>query len=120
MPEAGNDLHQEHYSIKQYITKSFFMKGVRRQRNTSCILALSVSRMMIMILFHHYHHQNGRTLRQKNGGEHRKPSCDSFPEERQKRGTTCTRSTIHFNRFRLNELSCSLFRDEFAWVLGRG
>ena len=49
-----------------------------------------------MILFHHYHHQNGRTLWQKNGGEHRKPSCDSFPEERQKRGTTCTRSTIHF------------------------
>ena len=48
MPEAGNDLHQEHYSVKLYITKSFFMKGVLRQRNTGCILALSVSRMMIM------------------------------------------------------------------------
>ena len=48
VPEAGNDLHQEHYSVKQYITKSFFMKGVLRQRNTGCILGLSVSRMMIM------------------------------------------------------------------------
>ena len=48
VPEAGNDLHQEHYSVKLYITKSFFMKGVLRQRNTGCILALSVSRMMIM------------------------------------------------------------------------
>ena len=48
VPEAGNDLHEEHYSVKQYITKSFFMKGVLRQRNTGCILALSVSRMMIM------------------------------------------------------------------------
>ena len=48
VPEAGNDLHQEHYSVKLYITKSFFMKGVLRQRNTGCILAFSVSRTMIM------------------------------------------------------------------------
>ena len=32
VPEAGNDLHQEHYSINQYITlvkwKELIMKGV--------------------------------------------------------------------------------------------
>ena len=92
-------LHQEHYSINQYITlakwKELIMKGVRRQRNTGFRLALINSRMILMmILSHHYQHQSGRALRPKNGGEHRKSSYDSFPEECQKRGTTCTRSTI--------------------------
>ena len=76
-------LHQEHYSINQYITlakwKELIMKGVRRQRNRGVRLALIMSRMILMfILSHHYQHQNGRALRPKNGGEHRKSSYDSF------------------------------------------
>ena len=127
MPEAGNDLHQEHYRINQYITlvksKELIMKGVRRQRNkgfrlalfmskmmlmmmlvkkgvrrqgnTGCILALIMSRMMLMMIWsHHYQHQAGRSLRQENGGEHRKASYDSVAEECEERGTTWTRSTI--------------------------
>ena len=51
------------------------MKGVWRQRNTGCILALIMSRMMVMMIWsHHYQHQTGRALRQKTGGEHPKPS----------------------------------------------
>ena len=51
------------------------MKGVWRQRNTGCILALIMSRMMVMMIWsHHYQHQTGRALRQKTGGEHPKSS----------------------------------------------
>ena len=51
------------------------MKGVRRQRNTGCILAFIMSRMMVMMIWsHHYQHQTGRALRQKTGGEHPKSS----------------------------------------------
>ena len=54
------------------------MKGVWRQRNTGCILALIMSRMMVMMIWsHHYQHQNGRSLRPKNGGEHPESSYDS-------------------------------------------
>ena len=92
-------LHQEHYSINQYITlakwKELIMKGVRREGNSGFRLALIMSRMIVMIILSaDYQHQNGRAFRPKNGGEHRKSSYDSFPEECQKRGTTCTRSTI--------------------------
>ena len=51
----------------------------------------------MIILTHHYQHQNGRAFRPKNGGEHRKASYDSFAEECQERGTTCTRSTIQLS-----------------------
>ena len=55
------------------------MKGVWRQRNTACILALIMPRMIFMIILtHHYQHQNGRAFRPKNGGEHPKSSYDSF------------------------------------------
>ena len=74
------------------------MKGVRRQGNTGCILALIMSRMMLMMICsHHYQHQAGRSLRQKNGGEHRNASYDSVAEECEERGTTWTRSTIQLS-----------------------
>ena len=61
-------LHQEHYSINQYITlakwKELIMKGVGRQRNRGFRLALIMPRM--------------RAFRPKNGGEHRKSSYGSF------------------------------------------
>ena len=59
VPEAGNDLYQEHYWINQYITlvkwKELIMKGVWRQRNkkrgTTCtrstIELISTSRWSI-------------------------------------------------------------------------
>ena len=53
-PEAGNDLHQGHYSINQYITlvkwKELIMKGVRRQRNRGFRLVVIMSRMIVMII----------------------------------------------------------------------
>ena len=180
--------------------KELIIKGVRRQRNRGCILALIMSSMMVMMIWsHHYQHQTGRSLRQKKGGEHRNASYDSvaeeceergttwtrstiqlssisvrvcherclaaeeyrlytgfvhveddfhdyldsslsaskragipskerrgaskvflrqLPEECQKRGTASTRSTHQFNRFRLSELFCSLFRHECAWLFG--
>ena len=83
VPETGNDLHQEHYSINQYITlvkwQELIMKGVRRQRTRGFRLALIMSRMILMIILsQHYQHQDGRAFRPKNGGEHRKSSYDSF------------------------------------------
>ena len=70
-------LHQEHYSINQYITlakwKELIMKGVGRQRNRGFRLALIMPRM--------------RAFRPKNGGEHRKWKLSDG------RGL-CTRSTI--------------------------
>ena len=51
----------------------------------------------MMIWSHHYQHQTGRSLRQKNGGEHRKASYDSVAEECEERGTTWTRSTIQLS-----------------------
>jgi len=64
VPEAGNDLHEEHYSINQYITlvkwKELIMKAVRRQRNDGFRLALIMSRMIVMIILSdHYQHENG-------------------------------------------------------------
>ena len=57
-------------------------KGVGRQGNTGCILALIMSRMMVMMIWsHHYQHQTGRSLVQKTGGEHREASYDSVAEQ---------------------------------------
>ena len=51
-------------------------KGVRRQRNGGFILALIMSRMILMMIWsHHYQHQAGRALRQKNGGCRRVPEA---------------------------------------------
>ena len=51
-------LHQEHYSINQYITlakwKELIMKGVGRQRNRGFRLALIMSRMILMIILSHH------------------------------------------------------------------
>ena len=83
---------------KMMLMMMLVMKGVRRQGNTGCILALIMSRMMVMMIWsHHYQHQTGRSLRQKNGGEHRKASYDSVAEECEERGTTWTRSTIQLS-----------------------
>ena len=76
-------LHQEHYSINQYITlakwKELIMKGVRREGNSGFRLALIMSRMIVMIIMSAgYQHQDGRAFRPKNGGEQRKCSYDCF------------------------------------------
>ena len=83
-------LHQEHYSINQYITlakwKELIMKGVRREGNSGFRLALIMSRMIVImsrmivmiIMSAGYQHQDGRAFRPKNGGEHRKCSFASF------------------------------------------
>ena len=86
------------FMSKMMVMMMLVMKGVRRQGNTGCILALIMSRMMpMMICSHHYQHQTGRSLRQKNGGEHRNASYDSVAEECEERGTTWTRSTIQLS-----------------------
>ena len=62
--------------------KELIIKGVRRQRNRGCILAVIMSRMMVMMIWsHHYQHQTGRSLGQKTGGEHREASYDSVAEQ---------------------------------------
>ena len=47
-------LHQEHYSINQYITlvkwNELIMKAVRRQRNRGFRLVVIMSRMFVMII----------------------------------------------------------------------
>ena len=86
------------FMSKMMLMMMLVMKGVRRQGNTGCILALIMSRMMLMMISsHHYQHQAGRSLRQKNGGEHRNASYDSVSEECEERGTTWTRSTIQLS-----------------------
>ena len=78
--------------------KELIIKGVRRQRNRGCILAVIMSRMMVMMIWsHHYQHQTGRSLGQKTGGEHREASYDSVAEQCEERGTTWTRSTIQLS-----------------------
>ena len=73
-------------------------KGVLRQRNGGFILALILSRMIVMMIWsHHYQHQTGRSLGQKTGGEHREASYDSVAEQCEERGTTWTRSTIQLS-----------------------
>ena len=55
-------------------------KGFGRQGNTGCIVALIMSRMIVMIILsHHYQRTNGRAFRPKNGWEHRKCCFASFP-----------------------------------------
>ena len=78
--------------------KELIIKGVRRQRNRGCILAVIMSRMMVMMIWsHHYQHQTGRSLGQKTGGEHREASFDSVAEQCEERGTTWTRITIQLS-----------------------
>ena len=107
VPEAGNDLHQEHYSVKLYITKSFFMKGVLRQRNTGCILALSVSRMMIMNTISSL----SSPKRADTLAKERRGASKAFLRQLSRRAPEAG-NDLHQEHYS--------FRDEFAWVLGRG
>ena len=84
-------LHQEHYSINQYITlakwKELIMKGVRREGNRGFRMALIMSRMIVMIILSADYH-----AKERRGAS--KVFLRQLPDECQKRGTTCTRSTI--------------------------